>query len=123
MAIATGLDLGEVRARQQAMWARGDHAEIATLTSLVDAGALEGDEKDKPAPISFRQGWNIRPDLVFELPKPLKIPAKGTVEYTYIAVSAPFKEDTWIAAGEIRPSDRARSRRSGDELAQSLSES
>jgi len=41
------------------------------------------------------------------LPKPLKIPARGTVEYTYIAVSAPFKEDTWVAAGEIRPTDRS----------------
>ena len=82
-------------------------AEIATITSWVDAGAPEGAEKDKPAPRTFRDGWNIRPDLVFQLPKPLKIPAKGTVEYTYIAVSAPFKEDTWIAAGEIRPTDRA----------------
>ncbi|HEX5229436.1 MAG TPA: thiol-disulfide isomerase, partial [Bryobacteraceae bacterium] len=39
--------------------------------------------------------------------KPLKIPARGTVEYTYVCVSAPFKEDTWIAAGEIRPTDRS----------------
>jgi hypothetical protein len=82
--------------------------EIATITSWVDGGAPEGNEKDKPAPVTFRDGWNIRPDLVFQMPKPLKIPARGTVEYTYVAVSAPFKEDTWIAAGEIRPTDRAR---------------
>jgi hypothetical protein len=82
--------------------------EIATITSWVDAGAPEGDAKDKPAPVTFRDGWNIRPDLVFQFPKPLKIPAQGTVEYTYVAVSPPFKEDTWIAAGEIRPTDRAR---------------
>ena len=81
--------------------------EIATITSWVDSGAPEGDGKDTPAPVTFREGWNIRPDLVFQLPKPLKIPDTGTVEYTYVAVSAPFKEDTWIAAGEIRPSDRA----------------
>jgi mono/diheme cytochrome c family protein len=81
--------------------------EIATITRWVDGGALEGDARDKPMPVTFREGWNIRPDLVFQLPKPLKIPAMGTVEYTYVAVSAPFKEDTWIAAGEIRPSDRA----------------
>jgi hypothetical protein len=74
----------------------------------VDTGAPEGNEKDKPAPVVFRDGWNIRPDLVFQLPKPLKIPARGTVEYTYVAVSEPFKEDTWISAGEIRPGDRAR---------------
>ena len=82
-------------------------AEIATLSTWSDAGAPEGNAADKPAPVQFRDGWNIRPDLVFELPKPLKIPAKGTVEYTYVAVSAPFKEDTWISAGEIRPSDRS----------------
>jgi hypothetical protein len=82
-------------------------AEIALISTWVDAGAPEGDTKDTPAPVTFREGWNIRPDLVFQLPKPLKIPAKGTVEYTYVAVSAPFKEDTWISAGEIRPSDRA----------------
>ena len=52
-----------------------------------------------PPPAKFRDGWNIRPELVFELPKPLKTPAAGTVEYTYIAVSAPFKENTWVLAG------------------------
>ena len=82
-------------------------AEISTIVSWVDAGAPEGEEKGKPAPVTFRDGWNIRPDLVFQMPKPMKIPAKGTVEYTYITVSAPFKEDTWISAGEIRPSDRS----------------
>ena len=82
--------------------------EVATLVSWVDGGAPEGDAKDKPAPLAFREGWSIRPDLVFELPNPLKIPATGTVEYTYVAVSSPFEEDTWIAAGEIRPTDRAR---------------
>src|SRR5437762_8886835 len=59
------------------------------------------------APVAFREGWNIRPDVVFQMPKPMKVPAQGTVEYTYIAVSAPFKEDTWVNAGEIRPSDRS----------------
>jgi hypothetical protein len=82
-------------------------AEIATLSMWADNGAPQGDPRDKPAPVAFRDGWNIRPDLVFQLPKPLKIPAKGTVEHTYVAVSAPFKEDTWISAGEIRPCDRS----------------
>ncbi len=82
-------------------------ADIATLVNWANNGAPEGDAKDKPGPVSFREGWNIRPDLVFKLPKPFKIPAKGTIEYTYITVTAPFKEDTWVLAGEIRPSDRA----------------
>ena len=81
--------------------------EIKTLAAWADQGAREGDAKDKPQPVTFREGWNIRPDVVFQLPKPLKIPAAGTIEYTYVAVSPPFKEDTWVSAGEIRPSDRA----------------
>jgi hypothetical protein len=82
-------------------------AEIATLAAWANNGAPEGDAKDKPAPVAFRDGWNIRPDLIFKFPKPFAIPAKGTVEYTYITVSAPFKEDTWVVAGEVRPTDRA----------------
>jgi hypothetical protein len=82
-------------------------AEIATLVNWADHRAPEGDAKDKPAPVQFRDGWNIRPDLVFQLPKPLKIPAQGTIEYTYVCVAAPFKEDTWVTAGEIRPTDRS----------------
>jgi hypothetical protein len=81
--------------------------EIATLAAWADNGAPEGDAKDKPAPVAFASGWNIKPDVTFRLPKPFKVPAKGTIEYTYITVSAPFKEDTWVVAGEIRPTDRS----------------
>jgi hypothetical protein len=82
-------------------------SEIKTLVTWADNGAPEGNPSEKPAPVTFRDGWNIRPDLVFQLPKPFKVPAKGTLEYTYIAVSAPFKEDTWVLAGEIRPTNRS----------------
>jgi hypothetical protein len=81
--------------------------EIAVLVAWADAGAPEGDAKDKPVPVNFTTGWNIRPDLVFKLPKPYQVPATGTLEYTYITVSEPFKEDTWVVAGEIRPSLRS----------------
>ena len=81
--------------------------EIATLSAWADNGAPEGNAKDKPAPVTFANGWNIKPDLILKMPKPLKIPAKGTVEYTYITVSAPFKQDTWVLAGEVRPSARS----------------
>jgi len=82
-------------------------ADIATLTAWADNGAPEGEARDKPAAVSFSNGWNIQPDVVFKLPKPFKIPARGTLEYTYITVSAPFKEDTWVVAGEIRPTYRS----------------
>jgi mono/diheme cytochrome c family protein len=82
-------------------------SEIATLVAWADASAPEGEPSDKPAPVNFTNGWNIRPDLVFKLPKPYQVPARGTVEYTYITVSEPFKEDTWVVAGEIRPTLRS----------------
>ena len=81
--------------------------QINTLVAWVDAGAPEGDAKDKPAPRQFADGWNIRPDLVFQMPQPYKVPAQGTIEYTYIVVSKPFEKDTWVVAGEIRPTNRA----------------
>src|ERR1700681_184995 len=31
---------------------------VRTLAAWVDAGAPEGDPKDKPAPIEWRDGWN-----------------------------------------------------------------
>ena len=82
-------------------------ADLNTLMAWADAGAPEGEAKDKPRPVAFTEGWNIRPDLILKAPKPMKIPAKGTMEYTYITVSAPFKEDTWVLAGEIRPGNRS----------------
>jgi hypothetical protein len=82
-------------------------SEIRTLVTWADTGAPEGNANEKPAPGAFRDGWNIQPDLVFRLPQPFKVPAKGTLEYTYIVVSAPFKEDTWVLAGEIRPTNRS----------------
>ena len=37
-------------------------AEIDTIVAWADNGAVEGDDaKDKPAPISFPDGWNIKP--------------------------------------------------------------
>src|SRR5262249_5595622 len=34
--------------------------EILTIVTWVDAGAPEGDAKDKPVPIEWREGWNIK---------------------------------------------------------------
>ena len=81
--------------------------EIAAIAEWADNGAPEGDAKDKPAPVAFANGWNIKPDVIFKMPKPFHIPARGTLEYTYVTVSAPFKEDTWVVAGEVRPGRRA----------------
>ena len=74
-----------------------------TIAAWVDAGAPEGDPKDKPAPRVFADGWNIKPDIVVEMPKPFELPAKGTINYKYILVKTDFPQDMWISAAEMRP--------------------
>src|ERR1035441_5065405 len=55
--------------------------EIKTLVAWVDAGAPDGDAKDKPAPMHWKEGWGISPDVIFEMPRPFTVPAKGSLEY------------------------------------------
>ncbi|MGA2713790.1 MAG: cytochrome c [Bryobacteraceae bacterium] len=83
-------------------------ADVKTLAAWADAGAPEGDAKDRPAPVQFVDGWNIpQPDLVVEMPVEYEVPASGTVEYTYVIVPTGFTEDKWVQAMEVRPSNRA----------------
>jgi hypothetical protein len=82
--------------------------EIETITSWVDAGAPEGDVNDAPSPRSFVEGWSIgRPDLIVEMPERYRVPARGTIEYTYVILPTHFTEDRWVVAAEIRPGNRA----------------
>ena len=83
-------------------------ADIAKLVAWVDANAPEGDAKDKPAPVDWgKDGWNIKPDLVFEMPTAYTVPKTGTVEYTYFVIPGGFTKDTWVTDAEIRPGNRA----------------
>ena len=81
-------------------------AEITTLGAWADSGAVQGDPKDKPAPVAFNDGWNIKPDLIIEMPRGFDVPATGTVAYKNILVKVNFPEDVWISAAEMRPGDR-----------------
>ena len=52
-----------------------------------------------PAARAFLDGWNIgQPDMVVEMPAAYQIPARGTVEYTYIIIPTNFK-DRCLGAG------------------------
>ncbi len=81
--------------------------DIDKLGAWVDGGAPEGDPKDKPAPVEWHEGWNIKPDVVFEMQKPYKVPASGTIAYTYFVVPSGFTKDTWVLDAEVRPGNRA----------------
>lgn len=82
-------------------------ADIRTIEDWVEAGAPEGDAKEKPAPVTWTEGWNIRADEIFQMPDPFPIPAKGTLDYVYIVIPTGFRRDTWVTAAEIRPSARS----------------
>jgi hypothetical protein len=79
--------------------------EIDTIAAWADNGAPEGDAKDRPAPITFNNGWNIKPDVVIEMTNEFKLPAKGTINYQYMLVKGDVKEDLWVTAAEMRPSN------------------
>lgn len=77
--------------------------EIQTLAAWADNGAPEGDAKDAPAPLTFEDGWNIKPDVIVEMPKKFQLPATGTINYKFVLVKTNFPEDMWISAAEMRP--------------------
>ncbi len=83
-------------------------AEIGTLTSWVDSGAREGSPVDAPQPRHFADGWSIAPpDVIFELPQPVKLPSAGTIDYMFFRVPTGFTEDRWVEMIEVRPTNRS----------------
>src|SRR5262249_20254422 len=69
----------------------------------ADNGAPEGDAKDTPAPRTFQDGWNIKPDMIIEMPKEFHVPASGTINYQNVLIKVNFPEDKWVVAAEMRP--------------------
>jgi hypothetical protein len=78
-------------------------ADRKLLAAWADAGAPEGDAKDKPAPINWPDGWHLKPDVIVSMPEAHRISAKGSGEIKSFLVNNPFREDTWVSSIEIRP--------------------
>src|SRR5262245_237015 len=86
---------------------RLSQSEIDTITAWVDAGAPKGEDKDLPATPKFEDGWTLgKPDMVISLKEDVPVPADGVIPYKNFSVPTNFKEDRWIQAAEIRPSNR-----------------
>ena len=82
--------------------------QIATILGWASADAPAGDTRDAPPARKWAEGWNIpEPDLVVKLPKPVAIPARGEVEYTYEIVPTHFAKDRWVQMSEFRPGSAA----------------
>src|SRR5580704_16610173 len=82
--------------------------QVASIAAWANAGAPAGDARDAPAPRTWSEGWNIpQPDVIVKMPKAVRIPASGEVEYTYEIAPTHFTEDKWVQMVEVRPSSAA----------------
>ena len=78
--------------------------EIATIASWADAGAPKGNDSDLPSLPAFASGWTRgQPDIILEMPVDFEVPAEGQVDVTDFYVKAPFTDDMFVKALEIRP--------------------
>jgi hypothetical protein len=81
--------------------------QIATLKEWSDAGAPEGNPRDKPTAPRFPEGWQLgTPDLILEMPAPFAVPAEGRDIQQCFSVPLDLKEDMRIAGVEVRPGNR-----------------
>jgi len=78
--------------------------EVETFARWAEANVPEGNAGDAPRPRVWTKGWNIPPpDAIVRMPKPVPLPARGDVEYTYEIVPTNFIEDKWVQMSEVRP--------------------
>ncbi len=88
--------------------ARLSQADKETLAAWVSGGCPEGDKADLPELPRFAAGWQIpQPDVVYKMPKPFNVPARGVVEYQHFVIDPGFTEDKWVKYVEARPGNRA----------------
>jgi hypothetical protein len=80
--------------------------DVHTLVAWVDQGVKQGDPKDAPRPIQFVDGWQMKPDLIVEMPTAFKLPPAGTINYQNMVVKVNFPEDRWVIAAEMRAGNR-----------------
>ena len=85
-------------------------AEVATIVSWVDGGAVEGDRADLPAPKTFPDptGWELAsqfgpPDLVIKSP-PYTLAAQTQDKWFRPVSETGLTEERWVRAIEIKPS-------------------
>lgn len=66
-----------------------------------------GDAADAPAKRRYPAEWSIgKPDLIVQLSKAHDIKAEGFMPYVHDVVQTELKEDRWVSAYEIIPSER-----------------
>ncbi len=80
------------------------NGEIATLGEWAEAGGPAGNPEDAPPPKKWVGRWTIpSPDVTVTMKQGVRIPAEGTLDYTYEILPTNFTEGRWVQASEILP--------------------
>ena len=78
-------------------------AQIATIAAWADGGAPRGRDADLPRMPSFTAGWSHgEPDVVIDMPVEFAIPAEGEVPVIDFFTKAPFTQDVYVKALEVK---------------------
>ncbi|HWO02606.1 MAG TPA: thiol-disulfide isomerase [Blastocatellia bacterium] len=82
--------------------------DIDTVVAWVDQGAKEGNPKDLPKTPEFVSGgWEIgKPDVVLQMAEEHTVKPDDPDQYINFFIPTNFKEDVWVQAAEIHPSNR-----------------
>jgi hypothetical protein len=87
--------------------ARLSQKDIDTIAAWVDQGAAEGDPNRLPPVPEYVEGWRIGThDQVFSMSEEHVIEPDAPDDYFVFTIPTRFKEDKWVQAAEIRPSNR-----------------
>jgi hypothetical protein len=83
-------------------------AEKDTIVKWANGGAPKGNLDDMPKLPAYAEGWAIgKPDAIFEMQEPYKVPAEGTIQYEYFYIPTNFTEPKYVKAIEVRPGNRS----------------
>ncbi len=80
--------------------------QIALFKSWAENGKAEGDAADLPDAPEFPSGWHLgEPDMVVGLQEPFKVSAEGLDVYVHFVFPMDLKQDKYIQAVQVLPSN------------------
>ena len=102
---------GDSEDKHSSLWANDrslTESDRADLLAWLASDKPEGDPADAPQKRNFVDGWTIgTPDLIVQIPEPIKVKATGTMPYQFVTAQTTLDEDKWIQGYEIVPTDRS----------------
>lgn len=82
--------------------------EAQTLLRWIEQGAPRGEGEDPlPAAAKPAEDWPLGPpDFIVRLARPEQIPATGVLDLRHQILNAPFTNDLWLGALDVKPGNR-----------------